>query len=360
MKRTKDALEMDVIEKIRELFKKHGILNSSHNVPQRDTPIAEDYSDISIEPGEVKYTAVDDYLEMSYSSIVGSLIYIAITARPDLAFAIGKVSRGMHQPNPRHIAMLKHLLGYLRKTQNFKMVYKRNNNAVEVLFKQIGDRDVTLATLCASDQKNIDPLGGFTDANLANKADEQSRSISGYCFYLFGCMVSWRSKLQTITAASTFESELVALAFAANEAVWIRKLLTELSFGLPTNINFRSDTEPNGAAIKEEIDPASVIDLDRHGEDVPPSAVSQSSLAPTPIACDNQAVVAASGNPETSQRTRHLDMRYFKVRDYIRQQQLRVRHIRTDVNVADFFTKQLPKKDYQRYRDYLGMEDHSV
>ena len=36
------------------------------------------------------------------------------------------------------------------------------------------------------------------------------------------------------------------------------------------------------------------------------------------------------------------------------------RHIRTDVNVADFFTKQLPKKDYQRYRDYLGMEDHSV
>ena len=108
------------------------------------------------------------------------------------------------------------------------------------------------------------------------------------------------------------------------------------------------------------IDPASVIDLDRHGEDVPPSAVSQSSLAPTPIACDNQAVVAASGNPETSQRTRHLDMRYFKVRDYIRQQQLRVRHIRTDVNVADFFTKQLPKKDYQRYRDYLGMEDHSV
>ena len=46
--------------------------------------------------------------------------------------------------------MLKHLLGYLRKTQNFKMVYKQNNNAIEALFRQIGDRDVTLATLCAS------------------------------------------------------------------------------------------------------------------------------------------------------------------------------------------------------------------
>ena len=79
-----------------------------------------------------------------------------------------------------------------------------------------------------------------------------------------------------------------------------------------------------------------------------------------PVAVDNKSVELSVNNPETSQRTRHLDMRYFKVRDYIRQQQVRVRHIRTDVNVADFFTKQLPRRDYQRYRDYLGMEDHST
>ena len=207
------------------------------------------------------------------------------------------------------------------------------------------------ATLCASDQKNIDPRR-LHGSNLANKADEQSRKDLRLLL-LPVRLHGRRSKLQTITAASTFESELVALAFAANEAVWIRKLLTELSFGLPTNINFRSDTEPNGAAIKEEIDPVSVIDLDRHGE--PPSS-RRCLLAPTPISSDNQAVVAASGNPETSQRTRHLDMRYFKVRDYIRAAAGYV----ISANVADFFTKQLPKKDYQRYRDYLGMEDHSV
>ena len=61
---------------------------------------------------------------------------------------------------------------------------------------------------------------------------------------------------------------------------------------------------------------------------------------------------------ETSQRTRHLDTRYFKVRDYVRDQSIRVRHIGTDVNVSDFFTKALPRHSFQRYRDYLGMENH--
>ena len=44
-------------------------------------------------------------------------------------------------------------------------------------------------------------------------------------FFVFGCCVSWRSKIQTITAGSTHEAEIIAIALAANEGVWIRKLL---------------------------------------------------------------------------------------------------------------------------------------
>ena len=62
-------------------------------------------------------------------------------------------------------------------------------------------------------------------------------------------------------------------------------------------------------------------------------------------------------NPETSQRTRHLDVRYFKVRDYVRAHQVRVRHIATDVNVADFFTKGLDKNLFIKFRGYLGMDN---
>ena len=82
-------------------------------------------------------------------------------------------------------------------------------------------------------------------------------------------------------------------------------------------------------------------------------------LAPTIVAVDNKSVEFSVNNPETSQRTRHLDTRYFKVRDYIRDLSIRVRHIGTKFNPADFFTKALAKNDFNRYRDYLGMENHS-
>ena len=132
--------------------------------------LEDDYSKIPIKEGEYTYTDLDEYLDKHFASIVGALIYISITARPDLAFAIGKLSRGMHKPNPRHLAMMKHTLGYLRTTQNYKMVYKKTGNNVETLFRELGSGDIALATLAGSDGQNIDPLAGFSDANLANKS----------------------------------------------------------------------------------------------------------------------------------------------------------------------------------------------
>ena len=62
------VLEMDVIEKIRELFKKHGILNSNNYIAQRDTPLDDDYSKISVEPSDMlktisEYSPVEKYIE---------------------------------------------------------------------------------------------------------------------------------------------------------------------------------------------------------------------------------------------------------------------------------------------------------
>ena len=82
-------------------------------------------------------------------------------------------------------------------------------------------------------------------------------------------------------------------------------------------------------------------------------------ISPVPVVVDNKSVEFAVNNPETSQRTRHLETRYFKIRDYVRAMLIRVRHIGTDVNVSDFFTKALPIRAFQRYRDFLGMEDHT-
>ena len=65
--------------------------------------------------GDIKpLTAIDDYPIKEYPKIIGTMIYIAITARPDIAYAVGKLSRGMHQPNKLHCDMLKDVVGYLR------------------------------------------------------------------------------------------------------------------------------------------------------------------------------------------------------------------------------------------------------
>ena len=52
-------------------------------------------------------------------------------------------------------------------------------------------------------------------------------------FFLFGNLISWRSKLQPFTAKSTHAAELIALSFAADEGVWLRRLLLEIGFVVP-------------------------------------------------------------------------------------------------------------------------------
>ena len=57
-------------------------------------------------------------------------------------------------------------------------------------------------------------------------------SLSGYCFSMFFCLIFWRSKLQAATAQSTHEAELIAVALASNELIWIRKFMIEIGFAI--------------------------------------------------------------------------------------------------------------------------------
>ena len=76
-------------------------------------------------------------------------------------------------------------------------------------------------------------------------------------------------------------------------------------------------------------------------------------FAPTPLLCDNKGTVFTANNPVTNLRSRHLEVRWFKVRDYVRDGLLKVAHLRTEHNVADFFTKPLVGDHYKRFREFL-------
>ena len=85
-------------------------------------------------------------------------------------------------------------------------------------------QDAAISFYAGSDGQQTDPAVGFADANFAHVSDEQRKSISGYCFFMFFCLICWRPKLQTATAQSTHEAELIAVTLGSNELIWIRNL----------------------------------------------------------------------------------------------------------------------------------------
>ena len=193
---------------------------------------------------------IDEYITAEYPKIVGTMIYIAITARPDVAFAIAKLSRGMHCPNKLHCAMLKDVVGYLRNTITLPLGYPRKPLRVSMLLVELASGDAALAE-CHSHNfaegvsENVrlcnmhpGPLMNLTDSSYAPPNEKSRRSVSGRCHYHLGNLVAWRSKLQPLTAASTLEAEPIAVSSAAGENVWLRSLLLKCGFVIPSISGF--------------------------------------------------------------------------------------------------------------------------
>ena len=134
-----------------------------------------------------------------YSSAVGSLMYTMVCTRPDIAHAVGVVSRFMSNPGKEHWAAVKWILRYLRGTSR--------------------------VSLCFGPGEPV--LDGYTDADMSGDIDS-SKSTSGYMMTFAGGAVSWQSKLQKCVALSTTESEYVAAVEAGKELVWMRDFLEEL------------------------------------------------------------------------------------------------------------------------------------
>ncbi|XP_068692965.1 uncharacterized protein [Montipora capricornis] len=134
-----------------------------------------------------------------YQSIIGSLLYAAITTRPDIAQAVGVVSKFCANPTQSHLTAAKRILRYLKGTVYLGLSYK-----------------------CADVN-----LIGYSDADWAGDVDDR-HSTSGNVFLLAKGAVSWLSKKQATVALSTAESEYVALSTATQDAIWLRRLLTNV------------------------------------------------------------------------------------------------------------------------------------
>ncbi|PSC67067.1 Retrovirus-related Pol poly from transposon TNT 1-94, partial [Micractinium conductrix] len=141
----------------------------------------------------------------SYSALVGSLMYLSICTRPDIAQAVGALARHMANPTTDHWTAAKTVLRYLTGTPDIGITFGAGPPGLQV----------------------------FCDADHAGDIDTR-RSTTGYAFIFNGGAISWASRLQPTVAASTTEAEYIAAATTIKEGMWLRKLFQDLSLDLHT------------------------------------------------------------------------------------------------------------------------------
>jgi hypothetical protein len=137
-----------------------------------------------------------------YQRVIGSLMYIMLGTRGDIAYAVSAASRHLANPGPQHMKLARRILRYLKGTKSLSLAYKGQ----------------------------LQMLRGFTDADWAG-CHQTRRSTAGYLFNIRSGAISWQSKRQNIVALSTCEAEFMGQTQATKEAIWLRRLLHELNMG---------------------------------------------------------------------------------------------------------------------------------
>ena len=154
-------------------------------------------------------------------------------------------------------------------------------------------------------------IEGYCDSDWASCADDR-RSTSGYCIFIGGNLVSWKSKKQSVVARSTAEAEYRAMALGVAELLWLKSMLVELKLD-------------QGAKMK--------------------------------LWCDNKSAISIANNPVQHDRTKHIEIDRFFIKEKLDSGLLELSHVSTKDQAADCLTKGLNSVDMIRGCDKMGLID---
>nr|GFB76350.1 ribonuclease H-like domain-containing protein [Tanacetum cinerariifolium] len=133
------------------------------------------------------------------------------------------------------------------------------------------------------------------DKLLVNITSYQ-RFVSGYCVFVNGCLVSWKSKKQVTLSKSSVEAKYRSMAAATYEIIWIVKIMSDLNIG---------------------------------------------NLLPAQLYCDNKAAMQIAANPVIHEKTKHFDLDVHFIREKVCYRLIKIVKVESKHNVADILTKAL-------------------
>lgn len=152
-----------------------------------------------------------------YQKLIGSLLYVSVNTRPDIAASISILAQRVSKPHEEDWNELKRVLKYLKGTANLKLALAKRDHGGDALY-------------------------GYSDANWAeNKSDRKSNS--GHVFLVNGGAVCWSSRKQSLVALSTCEAEFVALSEACRAASWIKRLLIDMKQNISDAVLIHEDNQ---------------------------------------------------------------------------------------------------------------------
>ena len=215
-----------------------------------------------------------------YRSILGQLIHISITARPDISTAVSCCGQFCQNPGVAHWQAILQILKYLQRTKQYVLTLGGTHSNIH---------------LTASTSNPLQ-LSGACDADWAGDQDTR-RSRSGYCIFINGSLVQWSSKLQKSVALSSTEAEYICLSTGAASVLWFRSLLEEIGF------------QQKDATI---------------------------------IAQDNESAIRIAESKKQTPGVKHISIRYHFIRDRIQSKDIKLKPTNTVDMLADIFTKNLP------------------
>ena len=170
---------------------------------------------------------------------------------------------------------------------------------------------------------------GFSDSDYAMDPVDR-KSILAYVYIFAGGPISWISRKQKSVATLTTEAEYIALSIYAKEGLWTSQLLRDLGF-----------TEFIGDYLKR----VTIIEDEVH-----------KSASPTQIKGDNQAALALVGNKHIYNRSKHIDVNYYNIRDLYERNLIIVSFVPSVDIAADSLIKPLIKDKHKAFKKQLGIK----
>ncbi|KAL4022534.1 hypothetical protein IC575_016271 [Cucumis melo] len=218
-----------------------------------------------------------------YQRLVGKLIYLSHT-RPDISFVVSVVSQFMQAPYEKHMEAVNRILRYLKNTPGKGLMFRKTN------------------------RKTIE---AYTDSDWAGSVIDR-KSTSGYCTFVWGNLVTWRSKKQSVVARSSAEAEYRAMSLGICEEIWLQKVLSDLH---------------------------------------------QECETPLKLFCDNKAVISIANNPVQHDRTKHVEIDRHFIKERLDSGSICIPYIPSSQQIADVLTKGLLRPHFDLCVSKLGLID---